>query len=188
LTALANCNERRTLPAVHANRFRDSHHNVARLFAFGYSLDEIAELSGYSYNRVRTLGQDPAFQELVAQKREVIDQRVKEHSDEYGRLLAGNMIMSERQIRDRLEQADEDGDTLPIRDLISIGRDAADRLGRGKTSVQFNVNSDFATLLDRAVKESTKVIEGTTNPQPATRPPAQHSGDPVVPSPLKRRV
>ena len=151
--------ERRSLPAV--IRFRDTHHNVARLFALGYRMQEVAEYSGYSVARVRTLHEDPAFQELITQKRETVDGVMVPYAEAYSNLLVGNRMMAERQLRDKLEEADENGETLPVRDLIAIGRDAADRTGFGKTNTTFNVSSDFATLLDRAVKESNKVIEGT---------------------------
>ena len=43
---------------------------------------------------------------------------------------------------------------LSIRELLSISRDAADRIGLSKRSIQTNVNVDWAAALDRAIARS----------------------------------
>ena len=69
------------------------------------------------------------------------------------------MTKAERQISDRLDEADETGESLPIRDLVAVSRDAADRLGLGKKSTVTNLNVDFAAKLEAAIGRSAKIIE-----------------------------
>lgn len=153
--------EKRTRPA--AARFRDPHHNVARLIAAGLRLPEVAKRTGYSIGRVTMLHGDPAFQELIAYYRKLVDQTFLMATDDYFELLTSNMVKAERMIADKLDTADFDGETLPVRDLATISRDAADRLGYGKKQTTVNVNVDFAAQLERAIKRSGKVIESTAD-------------------------
>lgn len=174
-------------------RFRDSHHKLAWLFASGMRIKDIALAAGYSYNRVLTLSSDPAFKELIAQKREKIDDNRAEVLDDFEELIKGNMLKAERQLSDKLDDADEAEELLPTRELIAISRDAADRLGYGKKETRLNVNIDFAAKLDRAVARSSKVIDVTPN---AVRPPLMSLGasprSPALadaePQPIKRRA
>lgn len=162
--------ERGSIPAVKS--LRDSHHRVARLIASGMRLTDVAYETGYSLTRIYTLNATPAFKELVESYRDPENHSFYISRDHYYETLYGNMVKAERQISDRLDKADEEGDLLSIRELASISRDAADRTGYGKRSMHVNFNGDFATALEKAVKRSSKVIEGTTEP-PATetRPP-----------------
>ncbi len=181
--------ERGRLPAV--QRFRDSHHWIARLVALGMRVDDIAERTGYSHTRLYTITSDPAFKELVVQKRETVDESYREEVDDYWRLATSNMMKAERMIGDKLDKADEEGELPPMRDLVSVSRDAADRFGYGKRSLSVNLDGkDFAAALERANQRSSQVIEGTvkqvgtaqTNP---SRAPNQSI---TVPSPLRRRA
>lgn len=156
--------EKRTTPIV--EKFRDPHHHVARLIAAGLRLDEVAERSGYSYARIATLSADPTFQQLIAEKRKDVDRAFIESQDDYYRLASSNMLKAERQLSERLDKADEDNELLPVRDLISISRDAADRFGYGKKTTNVNLNVDFAARLEAAAARSTKVIEGRNTAQP----------------------
>lgn len=139
-------------------RLRDSHHRVARLFASGMKATQVAHESGYSINRVVSLSNDPAFQELIAQYRDDVTQAFRQGIDEYARVATENMLKAERQIADKLDEADAEGELLPVRDLIAISRDAADRFGYGKRATQVNLNVDFAAQLDRAIKRSREPI------------------------------
>lgn len=180
---------KRTLPAV--ARFRDSHHKVARLFAFGLRHAEVAAETGYSLARLYSLTADPSFQQLIAEKREDVDDDHRVKIDEYMAYATANMLKAERMLADKLDKADAEDEPLPTRDLIAISRDAADRFGYGKKSLSVNLNADFATMLERAVKRTTAVIEGTTGQVlPFTQPPqnaARKLPAPAVPS-LTRRV
>lgn len=140
-------------------KIRNSHHTIARLAAAGLGTNAIAEKVGYSVSRISILLADPSMIELIARYRlEVTDSWVQS-LDSYHDLCFENMVMAERQIADRLEDAESGSDPLPIRDLVSISRDAADRLGYGKKTTQTNINIDFAARLERAIATSGKVIE-----------------------------
>lgn len=148
-------------------RLRDSHHTVARLLAMGHSAKLVAEMTGYSHNRVSQLASSPAMIELVATYRAKIDEIWDENIDAYAALAVRNMIAAERQLADKLDAADEEGELLPTRELIAISRDAADRFGYGKRQTNVNVNADFASMLEKAIARSGKQIEGTVEPQPS---------------------
>lgn len=153
-------------------RLRDPHHRLARLIASGARMAVIVERSGYSYARVQTLQKDPAFIELVAKYRERVDESFTEEHDHYHEMLFTNMIKAERMLAEKLEAIEEDGETLPTRDLIAISRDAADRLGYGKRQMNINANVDFAANLEAAVarSRSARVIEGKAVASPALAP------------------
>jgi len=153
-------------------RFRDPHHRVARLFASGLRVQEVADRSGYSYQRVFTLSQDPAFQELIAKYREKVDEAFVANVDEFYEQATANMRMAERQIAERLEAAeDEDGSPIPLKTLVDISGDRMDRFGYGKRQTNLNVNADFASLLEKAIARSGKTIEATAIPSPRLAPP-----------------
>jgi len=84
-------------------------------------------------------------------------------------------------VADRLADQEEDPDAkpIPLRDLMAISRDAADRFGYGKHTTQTNVNVDFAAQLERAIRRSGKladprVIDGTAK-EVSAEPPASLS-------------
>lgn len=154
-----------------AKRFRDPHHRLAKLLAFGLRLKDAAARSGYSYTRAHQLDQDPSFRELKAQYSKDITEKWDESVEDFVDLAHGNMMKAERQISERLEEADENDELLPVRDLIAISRDAADRLGFGKKQTNVNVNVDFAAQLERAIKRSGKDINGIA--RDSSSPPLQ---------------
>lgn len=170
-------------------RLRDPHHNLARLLAMGKRNEEAGRLAGYSANRVAMLKSDPAFKELIEYYRNLVVQSFKENADEYFDLLSANMIKAEKQIAEKLEIAEEAGETLPIRELVAIGRDAADRVGYGKKQTNLNVNVDFASQLEKAIKRSGKTLELTASPpQPPARSGEQVASTLPAPQPLRRRA
>src|SRR6266446_6393845 len=153
-------------------RFRDPHHRVARLFAAGLRVQEVADRSGYSYQRVHTLSTDPAFQELIAKYREKVDASFVANVDEFYEQATSNMRMAERQIAERLEAAeDEDGSPIPLKTLVDISGDRMDRFGYGKRQTNLNVNADFASLLEKAIARSGKTIEANAIPGNSLTPP-----------------
>jgi site-specific recombinase XerD len=139
-------------------RFRDSHHKMARLFASGLRVSEVAELTGYSISRVSVFHNNPAFQALIAEKRGIEDQIARDAISAYNQLILENGLKAERKLADKLDDDDE-SEELSVRELVSIARDAADRVGLSKRSIQTNISLDFASLLDRAIARSSKVIE-----------------------------
>ncbi len=142
-------------------RFRDPHHRVARLFAAGLRVQEVADRSGYSYQRVHTLSTDPAFQELIAKYREKVDASFVANVDEFYDLATANMRKAETMIAERLEKAEEEDIDLPLKTLVDISGDRMDRFGYGKRQTNLNVNADFASLLEKAIQRSGKTIEAT---------------------------
>lgn len=141
-------------------KFRESHHMVAKLFAAGLSNLEVAAKTGYSTQYIAMLHNDPAFQELLAKYRDLDTQLFLEGRDEFYSLATKNMIQAERQLSDKMDELDTEGEFLPTRELISVVADRADRFGYGKRETKFNVNVDFADALQRAIKRSGKTIEG----------------------------
>ncbi len=147
-------------------RLRDTHRRVARLVAAGLKNYEVAERTGRSANGISSLMKDPAFQELVARMRTKVDEAFEREQDEYAKLATGNMLKAETMLAEKLEEAEENGEFLPTKDLIAISRDAADRFGYGKRQMNLNVNMDFAAELEKARSRSGKarVIEATVSP------------------------
>jgi hypothetical protein len=156
-------------------RFRDSHHRMARLFASGLRVREVAEL-----------------QELIAQKREIEDEIARDEITAYNQLILSNGLKAERKLADKLDDDDE-GEELSVRELISISRDAADRVGLSKRTVQTNYDINFADMLDRAIKRSEMPLSGDLKlvADASSVAPASDRGTPRQPKsgpPLRRRV
>lgn len=137
-------------------KLRDPHHRLARLVASGIKHIDVVAKSGYSMNRLSQLLVDPAFNELVSHYRGIVTEAYVQGIDDYYELATTNMLKAERQIAEKLEEADEEGKSLPTRDLIAISRDAADRFGYGKRQMNLNVNVDFAAQLERTLERSRK--------------------------------
>lgn len=160
-------------------RLRDPHHRLARLVAAGLRPDEIVARSGYSYSRYSTIKNAPAFKELVDKYRGKVNEAFEREQDTFMQLATQNMVVAERMIAEKLEEHDENGTLPPVRELIAISRDAADRFGYGKRQTNLNVNADFASMLEAARGRSAKAktIEAT-----AVSPVLPQSG-PVAVSP-----
>ena len=161
-------------------RFRDSHHRLARVIAMGIRpVERVAQVVGYSNSRVYTMMDDPGFKELVAHYRGDVYVNFKEGQDPFLEALASNMMKAEQMISDKLDEAIENNEPLPTRDLIAISRDAADRTGFGKRQTNVNVNVDFASQLEKAIARSRdpKVVELRAVPvlEQDTSPPASAS-------------
>lgn len=147
--------------AANPKRIKEAHHTVARLLALGFEYARVAELTGYSGTRIATLASAPAMAELIAQYRADINNSFMDTLDVYHDLMVSNKLKAERMIADRLEEAQEDGDVLPFRDLLAISRDAADRTGHPKGRVNINTNADFASLLEQRIARA-KTVEAPT--------------------------
>lgn len=178
-------------------RFRDSHHMVARLFAMGLRPSQISQRVGYSINRLATFQKNPAFDALVQHYRELVNEAYKEEADSFMEMATSNMRKAERILADRLDASeDEDGDQLSVPQLVAITSDRMDRFGYGKHSTNLNVNVDFASRLEKARARSMKVIAssgaGTNTPtQPVLEAPRALVPNPIAPpsvgTPLLRR-
>jgi len=133
---------------------------MARLFAAGLRVGQVADLTGYSVSRVSLFYNNPAFLALVEEKRAIEDEIARDQITQYNALILANGLKAERKIADKLDDDDE-SEQMSVRELISIARDAADRVGLSKRSIQTNVSIDFAATLDRAIGRSdrAKVVE-----------------------------
>jgi hypothetical protein len=174
-------------------RFRDSHHRMARLFASGLRVSEVAALTGYSVSRVSLFHTSPAFQELIAEKRKIEEEVFRDQITAYNDLILSNGLKAERKLADKLDDDDE-AEELSVRELISITRDAADRVGLSKRSINFNVNQDFASLLDRAIERSAELLPRSSDVElvasSATAQPLEDRGSAkvVLVRPFRRRI
>lgn len=163
------------------SRYRESHHAIARMFAAGMTTDAIRKATGFASRRLILLTYDPTFQELVSYYRKKYVEKFEDGVDAYTELALGNMMAAERQLSDKLDAAQESGDFLPTRELISIAADRADRFGYSKhTTVR--VEHDFAALMDKAIARSkrvsdSKIVEGEVV---ASLPPPRQEPMPVL--------
>ena len=135
-------------------RIRDSHHRIAWLLAAGWPDVRIAETLGMSTVRIQQLKRDPTFRELLATKRAHVEASHATAIDETLNAMTATVVKAERLIIDQLEEAEESGTALPLRDLARITADRYDRLGYAKKSVNVNVNIDFASKLEAAIARS----------------------------------
>ena len=146
--------ENETLGVI--ERFRESHHAVARMLAVGMTASMIRQRTGRSQRSLTLLMQDPSFNELITHYRERVEEKWEENVDRYLDLGLSNMIRAESLIADKLEGDDE----VPVMLLDRISQGRADRFGYGKNST-LKVEHDFAASLDRAIARSgVKTIEG----------------------------
>jgi hypothetical protein len=147
-----------TKAGVALDQYRERHHAVARLVAIGATPDHIRRQTGISHRRMTILMADPSFKELVTLYRDDVDKAWNRNVDQYLDLGMGNMIRAEAMIQDKLDDADEKGEELPLLTLNRLSQDRADRFGYPKTS-QVEHKHDFAALLDRAIERSGKARE-----------------------------
>lgn len=176
-------------------RLRDPHHRLARMVASGMRPRDIHARSGYSVQRLSSLMLDPSFLELVAEYRKDVHEKYLESVDDFAETSIMNMMKAERMLAEKLDEADEQGELLPTKDLIAITSDRADRFGYGKKQTNLNVNVDFADQLQRAIARSGKaqlveakaVESGAVSPPP---PRAAPSSSRMVeqPVPFRRRA
>jgi hypothetical protein len=152
---------------------------MAQLFACGLKTKEVAELTGYSLARVSVLRSNPAFDDLVDQKRGLDEVEIRDGMQAYYQIILENGLKAERKLADKLDDDDET-EELSVRELISISRDSADRVGLSKRTVQTNISVDFAQMLDRAIARTrtvreieAKAISGIKAEGPLRSPQAQ---------------
>lgn len=137
-------------------RLRSHHHRIARLDAAGLPPHEICEIAGIGNNRLFTLRRSPAYQELVAQYRNVVNAAFEASQDEYARAAMRNMVRAEQQIEDHLDEAEATGELLPVKTLLAISEGRADRFGYPKGSVVAKIN--VGNQLERAMVRSGRTI------------------------------
>ena len=161
-------------------RFRESHHAVAKMFASGMPPDQIRQRTGYSIRRLTLLFGDPSFQELIAVYAQRVDERWNANLDTFLDLGMGNMIRAEAQIAEHLDKSEDTGELLPLGALDRISQGRADRFGYSKHAIVEHKH-DFAAMLDKAIArsgkgEAMKQIEGRAT---------EVSPMPTLPAPLE---
>src|SRR6516162_6898389 len=110
-------------------RFRESHHAVARWFASGATISKVAHDTGYTRRRLHILLQDPSFQELIAEYAKTLGEKIEEAQDQFADMAVSNLIRAEAQVQEHLDAAEENDELLPMRELLAIVKDRADRFG-----------------------------------------------------------
>ena len=172
-------------------RFRESHHAVAKMFASGMPPDQIRQRTGYSTRRLTLLFGDPSFQELIAVYAQRVDERWNANLDTFLDLGMGNMIRAEAQIAEHLDKSEDTGELLPLGALDRISQGRADRFGYSKHAIVEHKH-DFAAMLDKAIARSGKAevmkqIEGraTEVPPKVSTLPAPPEVQPE-PSPVRK--
>lgn len=157
-------------PQFKLKTIRESHHRVARLIAAGLRPEEVVAMSGFSYQRIYTLSKDPAFAELVASYGNIVTEKWLQAYDAYAAIAISNKMKAEAQIADHLEEAEETGDKIPLKSLLAITSDRADRFGYGKKSMTVNANIDMGSRLEQAILRSGKAQVLDATPVPVSHP------------------
>jgi hypothetical protein len=175
--------EPRAVPKV--RRFREAHHRVAMLIAQGHKLDDVCKLTGYSASRISTLSQDPAFVDLVAQKRALVEQDQLDADSEYRKEIMRARMASIRHVNQYIDETDELDETLPIRVALAINEFAADRTGFGKHTSSTNTNVNWTVTLEERIRKFNKIKEAKTiEASPALAGPDKQA----TVTPFKRRI
>jgi len=127
--------------------------------------EEILRLTGYSSSRFSNLTRDPAFCELVARYKEKVDESWVRQQNEIQETAAELIVRQLRQVEDHFDAADESGELIPLKTLVTVGADLMDRFGYGKRSTQRNENVDFAAMMEQIARASGKsnVIDAKKN-------------------------
>ena len=135
-------------------RLRDRHHWIAQLVATETPIEDVSAITGMSVSRIRLLGGDPAFAELVAH-----------YTAQAGK--AGYVGTSERlsylgatMADDMLERMEEAPETVSNRDIGNWAELVLDRSGHGKTTT-LNVNSTDRVQLLKEMKSRATITSVT---------------------------
>jgi hypothetical protein len=143
---------------------------------------EVQSQTGISTSRWVQLKTDPAFQELVSQYRKKVDEGFIDSATELYERVAANTLNAEILVSERLEMAMDGEADIPLKTLLAISRDGADRVGLPKMKIaqNTNVNLDFAAMLEAAAKRSgrsnvidavpTRAVSGSQGAKPPSLP------------------
>lgn len=154
-------------------KLRSHHHRIARLDAAGVKTGEICEICAISYKRLSTLRETPAYEELVSQYRKTVDESFAQAQDEFHRASMSNMMRAELMIEDHFDEAEASGELIPLKTLLAVTSDRADRFGYPKGSVVAKVN--MGDQLARAMVRSGRTIVVDAKGAPALAPKAGES-------------
>lgn len=127
---------------------RERHHALARLIAEGKKPGEAALICRYSQSRVSILMSDPAFMELVAHYREVVN----EEFVDFQRKLKDLALDAAHILQERMEDAPDD---LPSGLLLQVVQVGADRTGHGPSAkTEMNIKIGLADRMLAARQRS----------------------------------
>lgn len=166
-------------------KLRSHHHRIARLDAQGCKDPDITEICAISHQRLYTLRASPAYQELVSQYRNQVNEAFAQAQDEFARASMSNMMRAELQIEDHLDEAEQAGELVPLKTLLAITADRADRFGYPKGTIVGKVN--MGNQLEAAMRRSGRTIVVDAKGAPALAPTAEGgSGHGDATSPVDR--
>jgi hypothetical protein len=174
----------RAVPKV--RKFREAHHRLAMLLAQGHDLAAITKLTGYSTTRITTLGQDPAFQDLVAQKRALVEKDQLDADAEYRSEILRARSAAIRHVNQYIEETDELDETLPVRVALAINEFAADRTGFGKHTTSTNQNVNWTVTLEERIRKFNRLK--TADPKTIELPAIAGPERQATIAPFKRRI
>ncbi len=160
-------------------QIRDRHHTIAKLVASNVPKHFICKKMGLTWNTLDLLiNQTPAFAELIAHYRPLmVEQNADAEPGDYMDVLERVMVAAELEIQDRLM---EEPEKLSISELHKISRDAADRLGFSKHSVNLNVNITLAERLEGLRRRSRPPAGAGDRGGVLSAPPSAHSAPPQL--------
>jgi hypothetical protein len=138
--------QKEPITLVHIRR---SHHELAKLIASGLKMVEVAEITGYTPNRIAILKADPQFSELVRHYTEIEDQAHLASRADFHQRLANLGFDSMEVLHQRLL---DEPDSFSATEVLKILEATADRTGYGKTSTQ-NLNIQSVTLSASELKD-----------------------------------
>lgn len=119
-------------------KMRDSHHQLARLVADGQKVIDIALITGYSPEHIHRLESDPAFQELVAHYKSVVEVKYINMHERIAGLGSDTIQEIHERLRDK-------PDEFTISGLTELAKLTLDRSGFGPTKT-VNQNSISAQV------------------------------------------
>lgn len=125
-------------------QLRERHHALARLIAEGHKPKEAAIMCRYTQSRLSILQGDPAFQELIAHYRTVVNEQFVDFQQK----LADLAIDAAGVLQERLEDAPEKVSDAMLLQIVTVG---ADRTGHGPSQkTEVNVKIGMAERLASA--------------------------------------
>lgn len=141
---VASLLEEKGVQAPQIKEFRERHHALARLIAEGRRPGEAALMCRYSQSRMSVLLADPAFQELVAHYREIVNEKFVDFQEKLAELaLDGALIL-----QSRMEDKPDDMSDALLLQIVQVG---ADRTGHGPSQkIEHNHKIGLADRLNAA--------------------------------------
>jgi hypothetical protein len=145
------------------------------MVAAGLPTHQVLSITGYSSTRLLQLKADPAFAQLVAEYREKVTADHIARVDEFAEASISNMLRAERMVEEHLDAAEESDERIPLKTLLALTADRADRFGYGKRSIQRRENVDFAQMMEAIARRSGKsnVIDAPAGAAVECRPLAE---------------